>query len=289
MDIAVLGAGLDGLLAAHAIVLMGHKPVIFGDTKVVEPYIGSRVITRDIPSLDLLHMDICTRPNMDADETDDMSPEAIEEFAINYCTKVFGPEDVDFYIDKYGLQELNNCLAPDYSIGMDPWAAWQQLIGLYTGNINAVDVTQDWYKKTSVRHDFDMVFNTMPLNRWCAGTSSGLGHIFMCTSYWSTVNAPFGPMGQGMILLDSDKYKPHYLQANLWGRHVVEWPLGHKPLLAVTKQIRPLDSNCDCAERYHDFINVGHMGEWDHNTTFDDTFYDVIDAIERPRQLTLGD
>jgi hypothetical protein len=287
VDVAVLGAGLDGLLAAHAATREGHRAVIYGDEEAAFTIDGAnnRIVRKNIPGI--TEQMVPSTIGVNPDSPPPFTPEFINEFATEYARKVFG-KDFDEYSDKYMLREFDDVCDPDPLFAYNADEIYQKLYDLYYSHIQYQWLTPKWYLKSGVSHDYDMVINTLPMTKWCQGAG---GHIFQHVYYWTTNYAPYGPLREGEIYLCSDD-RPHYIQANLWGSLVVEWPEKHKPPMAVTKAIRPLGKLCDCDQRVFRFHNIGAMANWTHGWHIHDSFEIVQEVLgqkmRQPQQLDLG-
>lgn len=295
MDIAVLGAGLDGLLAAHAVSQSGHKPVIFGSEDDQFSFNGfnSLLLRREIPGItdtaDSWSINIQPDAQAKEQETD-----YFNGFGVRYEYKVFGGSDFDDYSEVYTLHELEDMYLRDVIIAYNASKAYMRLFDLYHDQIGYQWLAPKWYTKKSIRHDYDLVINTMDSTKWCAGSSGGVGHHrFPCVYYWTTNDAPYGPLKIGDVYLSDDPERPHYLQANIFGNKIVEWPESQDPPIpGIFRATRPLQKICNCDKELYDFINIGTMATWDHNWNPDDSYYSTIDAISdhlsTPQQLEFG-
>jgi len=292
VEIGILGAGIDGLLAAHAAVQSGHHVVIYADEE--QPYVicGARahLVERDIPYI----TDSFEQAVLIAIRPQDKVADSIQalDFHEAYRAKVFGPEDAEFYMDGFMLTELSDCSSLIKAYNAQN--VYSTLFEIYSSHIHYQWVTPKWYAKTNVRHDHDIIINTLDGEKWCIGNERReKSHIFSRSFFWYTNYAPFGPVQQNVILLDASDDVQHYLQANLFGKWIVEWPHDKRPppLDSLYIGTRPLGTDCDCQKTY-DFINIGQMAQWNHSKKIHDSYYNTIDFIEQyqmpPIQLDLG-
>lgn len=295
MDIAILGTGIDALLAAHAVSNMGHTPVIFGDEdSPKEESFDIKFLRSDIPGItdDITPSIIKVSPNCIYIP----DSEFIFDFTANYTRKVFGDKDFESYAAEFPLSEFRDFLSlqlegQQYIDGWKPSTIWSKLWDMYEGYVNYQWVTPGWYRAAKVREKFDLVINTLSMPAWCKAQTSTGHHIFKCSYYWMDDEPPFGPLHCGTILLDHTEEHAHYLQANLWGEWIVHWPETNKPPTAAKRTTRPLGTNCDCAESKLGFINVGSYATWDHRAYLHHSYYKILELLEdmekQPRQLEL--
>lgn len=291
MDIAILGAGIDGLLAAHAAVCAGYKPVIYGeeDSQYNPIGVAAHLVRKEIPGI-TEHLTPDYFITMVDTQDQPGSVESLVDIGMDYHRKVFG-KDFEDYAEKYTLQEFDDLVNPNNYIGFDVDQVYSKLWDLYGGHITYQWITPSWYKKYNLRHDYDIIFNTLPMHRWCA-TQTGTNHTFQCIYYWTMYNAPYGPFKKGDIYLSADPNKPHYMQANLFGDYIVEWPEDKPaPFTGAVRAPRPLGTTCDCHVNVYDFYNVGALASWDHTMPIHQSFYRPLALIEaeanQPQQLDL--
>lgn len=294
MDVAILGAGIDGLLAAHAVSQSGHKPIIYGDedSAVESSPVGvyRHIVRAEVPGITIGDDSwyILLKP----DHQPPYSMQFLNEFGYAYCEKVYG-KDYDDYIDKYPVKEFEDVCSVQSILGWNVGPVYEKLWDLYGDYIQYQWVTPKWYKQVSLRTDFDLVLNTMPMTKWCGGGAADVGHhTFPCVYFWTTNDAPYGPIKHGEIYLSGDKDIPHYLQANVWGIKIVEWPENRKPPIpGIMRAARPLGTTCDCDKRIYKFINLGQDACWDHTQLIHDSYHRTLDIIEeqenKPKQLEM--
>lgn len=291
MDVAILGAGLDGLLAAWAVSNNGYTPAIFDTDEDGENYYShnAQYLRQPIPGLtdNISSEKITTSPNIPAPYS---TPE-LKKFAINYHRKVYNENDFDTFARRYELAEYNDaCSIDDELCCYSVEDVFDELWDYYDERVQIQWLSSQWYVDTKFRCDYDLVINTLPMPRWCKGFST-TGHKFPSIYYWSSNEAPFGPLKSGTILLTSNHDQVHYLQANLFGHWTVHWPERSKPPIpGIEKMCRPLGKDCTC-DKVLDFVNIGQLANWDHTIPIHNSYFDVMKLIAKlksnPFQLKL--
>lgn len=252
---AVFGCGPAGLFAVHGLKAAGWDVTIFSKRGKSHMY-GAQYLHAPIEGLS---------PSGEV-------PEEIH-YKLNgdvggYRDKVYGSTPV-----KVSPQMLEN-----RHMSWDIRAAYDNAWELYGGQVLDLEVTpaalgigspdapaqpiMDW-------QEFDLIINTIPLNRICYQPDS---HLFHSTQIWALGDAPdrgqFAPYRpeRNTVKCDGTTGVGWYRAANIRGHVTVEWPGNRKPPLpAVSPVTKPLYTDCTC---YRDgtfpvkFAPMGRYGAW---------------------------
>lgn len=279
MDVAIMGCGFDALIACHAVAQAGHKPIMFGNENEVHGMAGYKNYTYrdDLPGITdqlvaaYVGVDTCGYSALDAS--------AADKFKI----KVYGDE---WHTETYPI-EVKDLQAKGYK-AYQASEVRHKLYELYGSNFVDVPLlSAAWYVNAGIRHDYDLVINTLNLRRWCNGDRCRFAGV----DYMAAFDAPFGPPDANSVVVNMDPDIPNYLSANLFGEWIVEWPRTRHPkwdfLIPGT---RPIWTNCICHKRYG-FHNIGHMALWDHSVMLHETYTETLSQLSQatltPVQLDL--
>lgn len=225
-EVAILGCGPAGLLAALAVHQAGHEPVIYSKkAKSIMP--GAIFLHEPIPEL--------TRP----------TPDDYVEFTKlgtreGYAAKVYGEENAPCSWD----------LFPEGRHGV--WSmgrAYDLLWNVYNKSIVHQHAHAGFLDAVSVRHE--LVLSTIPATALCEthqhNFESALIRIWTCPaddrSNWIEYNG--------------DPDTPHYRASSLFGTRSIEF--GSRAPRDAMKGSKPLVTDCDCRPEIH---RLGRFGQW---------------------------
>jgi hypothetical protein len=263
MNIAILGSGPSGLLAAHAlawgcnvhpddiaIYSKGDKSSLFGCQYLHEP----------IPGMDLIGP-------VDVKYRLEGSPEM-------YWKKVYGegrrhpisPEDLEDNHQAWDIRDMYNQL----------WEIWKYhvIVGV------VIDGMSDSAESILNGHDF--IISTIPKTAWCVNDK----HSFNSTEIWATGDAPelnlhvpFRNAENNSVMCNSLVDVGWYRSSRVFNYSTVEWPGRRKPPVRnVAKVLKPISNDCDCfADRLHFF---GRYGKWQKGILAHQVYHEVIDAYK---------
>jgi hypothetical protein len=263
-EIAILGCGPAGLLAAHATVLAGHTPRILSiKHRGVMP--GAMYLHRPIKDLtEKKHQDMIRLSKIGTQE--------------GYAQKVYGRRDapVSWSIWNKGHYPIWNLRA-----------AYEELWARYESYIKDVTVTANMVYQ--VRAYFPLVISTIPAKTLCLRPRE---HSFTERQIWVIHDAPSldkSPQSNIMIYNGLEK-TPWYRFASIFGFRSYEY--GHNPVeqlgedlkhLPIATGIKPLGNTCTCHSKrvksYGDFVKVGRYGRWEKNVLTHHAFKQAKEAV----------
>lgn len=252
-QVAILGCGPAGLLAAHAALIGGHEPIIYS-MKKKSPLAGTQYLHQPIPKLssvkpqgEVVYIKIGTQQG--------------------YAAKVYGSPDAPcswakFQSGSHEIWSLNEM----YN---DLWEIFRTSIT--NTKLNPADIPE-------LCSEFPLVINSVPRPRLCKNPD----HDFKSQSIWitETKNAvPFVVPGN-MIIYDGTPDVHWYRASRIFGKCAVEtsrpmsgasWQYGHKPIR----------TNCDCHIKHREFFNVGRFGQWKKGVLSHNAFWDTVKILEQ--------
>ena len=225
MKIAILGTGMQGLIAAHAVSEFskvnwedGHDIVMYGPNRT--PIVaGARFYEREIPGLE-----IPVRSRMVTTESSGK--------ADDYVTKVGHP------ITKY-FKARPSFLAFDYH------HTHRILHDMYSDEIIQLSIDKELFE-TSLWDDCDYVINTMPRAMFYGKEDHPL---FAATRHWRIdeegdkmpYSIPDGNVDKQLMIFDGTEDTSWFRITQLFGLISVEWGFHKKPPIAGTyMEVLPL-------------------------------------------------
>lgn len=211
--VIVLGCGPAGLLAAHAVRLAGHTPVIYS-TKTKSKIAGAQY----------LHAAI--------DRLTPRSPEAWARFvkigtAEGYARKVYGdPKRTTSW------KRWEEDYYPTWNLG----AVYDKLWDMYSAFIKNIEVTTDLLDVME-----GPVISTIPAPVLCNGK-----HSFEKSETWIAR----GVLGlqPHTVVYNGDPEFGWHRASHLYGHEWVEYS---KPILGAQKITKPQDTTCKCRKDIH--------------------------------------
>jgi threonine dehydrogenase-like Zn-dependent dehydrogenase len=254
MKVAVLGCGPAGLLAAHAVALAGHEPVILSVKQ------KSR-----IPGAVYLHERI---PYLTPDE-----PEGHITFhrlgeRDGYARKVYG-----------------NALAPvswdTFPAGAyEAWSMmrlYDKLWDTYGDLVEDVRMTEDVLHRVEL--EYKLVISSIPAKTLCHNPY----HFFNGVAVWIT-NFAADLCPDNAIIYSGDEDHDWYRTSRIFGHgateyakavtHVTQpdWP----QIVSTFAGTKPTGTNCDCHERIK---RVGRFGRWEKGVLVHHAFRQAVDIL----------
>jgi hypothetical protein len=273
INVAIIGSGPSGLLAAHAASLYGHIPSIFSKTKEPSPHAAATFLHRSIPDL-----------------TDGRPDSSIK-------ISKLGSERV--YAEKvYGDPERKTSWAKFRDGYHDAWAlapAYEDLWGMYSGAITELEITPT--EAHGLQASYPLVFNTAPLPCLC---ESHL-HRFDYEELWIVPGAP-DYVERNMMIYNGFPPDPERMgwgtdawtrSSDIFGTRSTEFrrPLGgavvynHPETGTPTVLARPngqkvVETNCNC---HPNIVRAGRWGTWKPGILIHQAFEEAQRALLKVR------
>lgn len=244
MKVAILGCGPAGLMAAHAVALHGHEPIIF-----------SKKVPSSIGGAQYLH---CPIPRITGDQ-----PDGLVNF-IKYGNEQGYAKKV--YDDPYAVTSWY-----DYEEGMHPvWnlrKAYEKLWKKYEDKIT--DVKLHYEQASLLCKDFSLVMNTVPLNHLC-----GDDHHFDYQDVW-IVYGQLGDRGENRIVYDGTQDFPWYRWSYIFGWTGIEYSQKVRDGVHIRK---PLVNVCDCLPG---MVRLGRYGAWQKGILTHHAYEGAVNALQQ--------
>lgn len=254
-QVAVLGCGPAGLLAAHAVILSGHEPRIYS-VKKKSPMAGTMYLHESIPCLT-------------GDE-----PEGVVRYfkrgtQQGYAQKVYGSSDAHVSWSKFreGEHEIWNMCSMYEKL----WDNFDDSIMDYQIGPGTIP---------ELLKEYPLVINSIPAPKICANVE----HSFKNQTIWVSDDIrecdilPRDSIGDNVIVYDGTDNNHWYRASVIDGKVAVEttkesmssqgWSYGHKPIR----------TDCDCHPRVH---RVGRFGCWKKGVLSHHAFWDTINIMDK--------
>ena len=230
-NVAVIGAGPAGLLAAHGLMTHGCEVAIYAP-EVRSEFRGAQVLHRHIPGL----------TGVFADGMIHIARWGSESI---YRVKVYGAVELDGGTswDEYG-DMLPVWNLTDY---------YQQLVGKYGHHI--IDRKVMPAHIPMIEREFDAIINTAPASVFCE--YPGL-HVFPSAFVRITEGAADG-VQHNQIIYNGTRSNRWYRSSRLFGYGSTEWPSrSHDEGQVIGKPLWT-DCDCHCGPKYY---RAGRYGRW---------------------------
>jgi hypothetical protein len=248
-QVAVLGCGPAGLLAAHAAHESGAKVVVFS-VKQMSPIGGAQFLHRSIPGL-----------------TEERPDGLVEILHVGsdrvYAEKVYGNPGAPTSWKEYpdGHTEIWNMHAVYHKL-------WQR----YAHWIVDQPITSD--DLPLLLEKYDMVLSAIPAKALCDS-----GHEFVSQPVWITNKASFEGSVQNIIIYQGEEHVPWYRSSRIFGYGGTEYP--HQ-VDGATRIRKPLSTDCDC---WPEVVRLGRYGSWKKGLLIHHAYEETIKAMEGQRAL----
>jgi hypothetical protein len=246
-DIAILGCGPAGLLAAHAVRLAGGEPLVYS-IKEKSEIPGSLHLRRAVPELTPSYADnLVNVVRMGTPE--------------GYARKVYGDSSHATGWENY---------SQSYPSWNAIWA-YDQLWKRYERNIHHLliepGMIEDFLKL------FRVVINTLPRRFLCADDE----HTFKSVPYWiKSLALPDGEAGREVIIYNGRPEDVWYRYSILGDRCSVESTYGFEGD-GVIEGVKAIGNTCTC---WRGLVHAGRWAEWRHGVLLNDAF-DVAYNVSR--------
>jgi hypothetical protein len=239
MNVAILGCGPAGLMAAHAVYEAGHDVMIYSKFMKSELY-GAMYLHREIPAI----------TNGGADFRLQIIKQGTSE---GYAEKVYKDREHDVSFDKF---------KEGFHPAWDLREAYETLWQRYWTTINNVHLDAHFVSWLSMRND--LVISTVPAKILCTDPQ----HEFEGQPIWVLHgDDPDLLLSEHLMIyngLDSPAWY-RYSQFNTYQ----SWEYSHKitegvyriPPYRITQGIKPIRTDCDCPP--DNVYRVGRFGAWE--------------------------
>jgi len=259
-QVAVLGSGPAGLLAAHAATIWGFEAHIISATTEPSKLYGAQYLHEAIPEI----------PHSAPVE---ISVE-LRGTVNDYREKVYGA-------DYKG--PVSPAVLQGGHFGWDIRQAYNWLWDTYGNEIydfrfNPVSFA-DFAKTQAVYYDY--IFSSIPLVQVCGDVT----HEFFSQHVYAIGDAQ--ELGiecpvrtePNMIRHDGTKDTSWYRASNIFGHGTAEWPAQRKkpPIAGLAVVTKPLSTNCTCGPN---IIRIGRYGQWKKGVLAH-TAFEQVDRIMR--------
>lgn len=246
-NVAVLGCGPAGLLAAHAVALKGHTPFIF-----------SRRVKSKVPGAQFIHWPI---PGVSRDEPDGVVDMNFVGTNTGYAQKVYGDPDAE---TSWGLFKGQ---IPIWSMRDTYDRLWE----MYCDQIREAEISRITVGMLSHM----MIVSTIPLRDICAIRGS---HTFESQPVWVEVSGEPSD-GPNLIIYNGDPQVNWYRCSSLFGHGSIEFshPVDAAPGNVVIQVEKPLRTNCNC---HPTVLRAGRYGEWSKPVLAHQAFERVRNALQ---------
>lgn len=246
-EVAIIGCGPAGMLAAHAVVRAGHTPVIFSKTVERSPH--ARAV--------FLHHAI---PDLTADEPDGQILFHKVGNGHGYAQKVYGDPEAPTSWEKFDAGHIDAwALAPVYA---DLWCR-------YSGMVKQMEAGPD--EITALLDAAPVVINTAPLPDLCNDDK----HVFPSRPIWIRDDLPHEVLSLTNTMMYSGQ--PHhdwYRCSDLFGTTSTEFA-GEQE--GARKGIKVLPTSCDC---HPAMFRAGRWGRWTPGVLLHHAYFQAERALD---------
>lgn len=247
MRIAVLGCGPAGLMAAHAVAVNNHEPMIFSK-KMQSSIGGAQYLHMPIPGINKPHPDGKVNFIKYGNER-------------GYAKKVYGdPTAITSWYDyEEGYHEIWNLRATYGKL----WRKYEERI---------TDLKLDFATVQSLLRSFPVVLSTVPLLAIC-----GEDHYFESQEVW-IVYGQAKEGGEDRIIYDGTDDFPWYRWSYIFGWQGIEYSQAtgtNQPSQHVRK---PLCHTCDC---HQGLVKLGRYGAWQKGILTHHAYEGAVDAVQQ--------
>lgn len=251
MNVAILGCGPAGLLAAHAVHEAGEKVSVFS-IKQPSPIGGAQFLHREIPGL--------TSENPDGL----VNILHIGSPAV-YAAKVYGSEDAPTSWDEYadGHHEIWNMPLSYQKL----WLRYSHFI---------TDVAVERLLLRTLVDTYDVILSCIPAKSICVMQDE---HEFVSQPVWITPTASFENSVENLIIYNGSENTSWYRSSRIFGHGGTEWPHHVEGSVRIHK---PLHTDCDC---WPEVERLGRYGAWQKGLLIHHAYEEAMAIMEGKRAL----
>lgn len=260
--IAILGSGPAGLLAAHALGLVGYPMAIF--SKPEKSVLGGaqflHIAIPELTSTDPVAM-------IDIDATGD---------AATYRQKVYGDDPTVPFVS---FPEEPHSQQPAWNLQ----TAYDQLWDIFGDSVTPADINPDWFDRNA--QQFDLIISTIPLAHICRARAGLINevHHFNAQKVWVATEA-IRDINDNTMVYDGTAERSWYRMSRIFGAGSTEWsdlgplpPYGDKRML-----LKPIHTTCTC---YPDVVKVGRHGSWKKGVLTHHAFVETLKQVLPEREV----
>ncbi len=273
MNVAILGCGPTGLLAAHACAMNGAEFRIFSKRRKSFLF-GSQYLHEPIPGIS------------DFDDCADISYET-KGSPVEYRRKVHGsawdgiisPEDFEQHDKAWNIRQAYDRL----------WQYYGHMVESYEIPVTPLPSNRTAIGTMNYRHaeenlhlsEYDLVVSTVPRTYWRLP-----GDEFIHSKGWVMGDAPehgefcpFTTPKDNQIICDGTKEVGYTRLSRVFGYTTIEWPEHSKPPIpGVAEIIKPLRFESGGIPAPENWLFSGRYGEWHKGILATDAFTQVLKA-----------
>jgi hypothetical protein len=243
-QIAIVGCGPAGLLAAHAVMRAGHEPVVYSNTKTPSPVTGGVYLHEGVPGLTNGRPDgliKCTK----------VGDEAV------YATKVYGSAEA-----ATSWQRLAKGNHPAWALRPVYEALW----GLYGAAVYQLAVGPQEAKDLAAA--YPLVLNSAPLHKLCQDVS----HTFPERPVWYVDKAPGIVQDQQMVY--NGRWSDQWFRASrVFDVAVTEYA---ERVEGARQGRKVMPTTCTCHQR---IVRIGRWGTWMPGVLLHHAYRKATDAV----------
>jgi hypothetical protein len=248
-QVAILGCGPSGLLAAHAAKRAGAQVAIFSH-KTQSQIHGAQFLHEYIPGL---------------------KPSRANVKFIKVGTKEIYAEKVYGYGGAY-------CSWNNYRVGDQiAWSmedAYQELWRKLEKDIVNIDITDDVLDQLE-NDGYNLLISTIPAKAMCERDY----HYFSGQRMWVINTHRPLPGDNNVIIYSGRQTDPWYRFSRLFGHSYFEFgdkQIDHEQLTPMHRGVKPLRHNCNCRRKW---MRMGRFGKWEKGVLVHQAFTETSRAL----------
>lgn len=250
-EVAIIGCGPAGLLAAHAAVLADYQPVIFSKSAEPSPTARATFLHRAIPDITAAQPDGVIKLKKVGTES-------------GYARKVYG----DPFRRTSWSRFVSNAYQPAWALA----PAYETLWRLYGGTVQEAEIDPE--EAHELVEDYPLAINTAPAPALC-----GSGHEFESRALWVVEQAP-DEVGSNTMVYNG--YPPdHWSRASdIFGIRSTEYTKHSNKTVGAHKGMKVVSTDCDCHPKIH---RAGRWGTWRQGVLVHQAFEYTFDLLRLDR------
>lgn len=246
MNVAILGSGPAGLLAAHAAEQRGHRATIYSNAEEPSTITGAQYLHESIPGV-----------------TDQYASYVVRYIKRGtrdgYAKKVYGSEDAPVSWDDFDSGDHHA-----YPLRTAYEDLWQRFRARVTRRL--IRPTDPGWLTT----DHDLVLSSVPAPFLCLRPD----HRFDSQEVW--IRVEHNGLPHNTIIYNGDESDPWYRASSLWGHESVEYS---RPVVESLYGAKPVHTNCRCHLQLRNFIRIGRFGKWKKGELVSGAYTDAVSAM----------